>query len=304
MNSRLLGVGIGLALIAVLTFIAISNKGEDKKEVLPALPGFSSVEALISKDKLDEAKKQIDEIADKHPDSDALGKIYFKIANSYERKGEIVKARDVYGVILTRHQNVDNILDVQEKIGKLNVQILFSPIITVKDLLYKIEPGDTLSKIAKRFGTTVDLIKVSNSLRSDTIRADSRLKVSRAKYEILVDKSQNLLTILLDKGDIFKVYRVSTGENNSTPVGNFKIVNKIKDPVWYNQGAIVPSESPDNILGSRWLGISERGYGIHGTVDPKSVGTQATKGCVRMIDSDVEELYTIIPVGTEVTIVD
>ena len=66
----------------------------------------------------------------------------------------------------------------------------------------------------------------------------------------------------------------------------------------------MPAESPENILGSRWMGLSERGYGIHGTVDPKSVGQQVTAGCVRMLNSEVEELYTIVPAGTEVTIVD
>jgi len=78
----------------------------------------------------------------------------------------------------------------------------------------------------------------------------------------------------------------------------------MEDPVWYKEGAIVPAESPENILGSRWLGLSEKGYGIHGTVDPDSVGQQATQGCVRMLNADVEELYAIIPVGTQVTTVE
>ena len=128
-------------------------------------------------------------------------------------------------------------------------------------------------------------------------------KISKAKYKILVDKSQNVLTLLSDN-DIIKVYRVSTGENNCTPVGNFKIVNKITNPVWYTEKAIVPAESPDNILGSRWMGFNLAGYGIHGTTSPEKIGQQATKGCVRMINAEVEELYKIIPIGTEVAIAD
>ena len=301
MNSKLVGAGIGLALILVLIVIVFSPKNQAK---IGGLSDFRSVRELISKDNLDEAEKKIAEQADKDPNSAETGRIYFDLAKSYEEKKEIVKARDVYQLILSKYQNVDNILQIQEKLGALNTEILFSSIITDTDVLYQVEPGDSLSKIAKRFKTTIELIKASNSLESNTILANSRLKVSTARYKILIDKSQNLLTIFSGDEDIVKVYPVSTGKNGSTPAGTFTIINRMEDPVWYKEGAIVPAESPENILGSRWLGFSERGYGIHGTVDPDSVGQQATQGCVRMLNADVEELYTIIPVGTQVTVVE
>ena len=74
--------------------------------------------------------------------------------------------------------------------------------------------------------------------------------------------------------------------------------------MWYKTGAIVPAGSPENILGSRWLGISEPGYGIHGTTEPETIGTYQTKGCIRMRNADVEELFVIIPTGADVVIVD
>jgi len=118
-----------------------------------------------------------------------------------------------------------------------------------------------------------------------------------------VDKSQN--TLILKTGEeIIKTYIVSTGVNNSTPLGNFKIINKLVSPTWYKAGVVVSAGSPGNILGSRWLGFDLAGYGIHGTTDPQSLGRQVTQGCVRMSNSDVEELYSIVPVETEVTIVD
>ncbi|HAZ10300.1 MAG TPA: hypothetical protein DCY56_04250 [Candidatus Omnitrophica bacterium] len=297
MNRILTGVGIGLAGIGliILVIFGMKNLGNNV-DVKP-------IEALIKDSKLDEAKIIIDQIAEKKPDAKALGKIYFELAGSYENKNDIVKARDLYQLILKKYQNVENISEVQDKMGKLNIAILFSKVVTDKDTLYVIEPGDTLINIAKKFKTTVDLIKMANSLKSENIKARGKLKISKAKYKILVDKSQNILTLLSDD-DIIKVYRVSTGENNCTPVGNFKIVNKIIDPVWYTEKAMVPAESPDNVLGSRWMGFNLPGYGIHGTVSPEKIGQQATKGCVRMINAEVEELYKIVPVGTEVTIVD
>jgi len=296
-NRILIGVGIGLMGIGLIVLVMFSMKNlGNNVDVKP-------IEALIKDSKLDEARVVIDQIAEKKPDAKALGKIYFELAGSYENKNDIVKARDIYQLILKKYQNVENILDVQDKMGKLNIAILFSKTITNKDVFYEVEPGDTLIRIAKKFGTTVDLIKMANSLKSENIKARAKLKISKAKYKILIDKSQNILTLLSDN-DIIKVYRVSTGENNCTPIGNFKIVNKIIDPVWYTEKAMVPAESPDNVLGSRWMGFNLPGYGIHGTVSPEKIGQQATKGCVRMINAEVEELYKIIPIGTEITIVD
>ncbi|MBU1887965.1 MAG: L,D-transpeptidase family protein [Candidatus Omnitrophica bacterium] len=301
MNNRIMGAGIAVAAIVLLVFVVFGTKNANKGREASKK---DSIKELISENKLDEARTMLDKADKKDQDSNDMGKAYFELASSYEKNNEIVKARDIYNLILSRYQNLDNIAEVQEILGRLNKEILFSSVITDKDVLYEVEPGDTLSKIAKRFGTTIDLIKASNSLESDVIRVGSKLKVSKSRYKILIDKSQNLLTLLTDDEVVVKVYRVATGENNSTPVGAFTVINKIKDPVWYTQGAIVPAESPDNILGSRWIGLSVKGYGIHGTADPDSVGKQATSGCIRMLDHDVEELYAIIANGTEVTIVD
>lgn len=297
MNRILAVVGIVLALAGLAALIIFGAKNfSNDADIKP-------IEAFIKDSKLDEAKAGVDQVAEKRPDAKALGKIYFELASAYENKNDSVKARDIYQLILKKYQNLKTISEVQDKLGRLNIAILFSKTMTNKDELYEVQPGDTLTNIAKKFGTTVDLIKSANSLKNDNILARSKLKISKVKYKILVDKSQNILTLLGDN-DVVKVYRVSTGENNCTPVGTFKIMNKIIDPVWYTEKAIVPAESPDNVLGSRWMGFNLPGYGIHGTVSPEKIGQQATKGCVRMINAEVEELYTIIPIGVEVTITD
>jgi lipoprotein-anchoring transpeptidase ErfK/SrfK len=289
------GIIIAAAGLAVLIIFGMKNLGSNM-DIKP-------IEALIKDTKLDEARASMDQISEKKPDASALGKTYFKLAGAYEDKNDKVKARDIYQLILKKYQNVENISAVQDKLGKFNIDILFSKIMTDKDTLYEVQPGNTLISIAKKFGTTVELIKTANSLKSDNIQIRAKLKISKTKYKILVDKSQNLLTLFGDD-DVVKVYRVSTGENNCTPVGTFRIVNKIMDPVWYTEKAVVPAESPENVLGSRWMGFNLAGYGIHGTVSPEKIGQQATKGCVRMLNAEVEELYTIIPAGTEVTITD
>jgi len=76
------------------------------------------------------------------------------------------------------------------------------------------------------------------------------------------------------------------------------------DPVWFNKGVVVPPDSPANVLGSRWLGFDLPGYGIHGTIDAASIGQQVTAGCVRLRNEDIEEIYSLVTIGTEVVVVD
>ncbi len=225
------------------------------------------------------------------------------LADLYYMQNQLLKAKNLYKDIINQYPENDIIRKIQKKLWQLEIDILFSGIVTENSAIYEVQPGDTLSKIARKFNTTVSLIKRCNDLKSDTIRPNNRLKVVTVDFSIIIDKSQNVLTLKAND-EVLKIYTVSTGEDNHTPTGELKIVNKLKNPVWYKAGAIVPAESPKNILGSRWLGLSIKGYGIHGTTDPESLGKQITEGCIRMSNKDVEELFIIVPRGTKVTIVD
>ena len=228
---------------------------------------------------------------------------FLKEAKEFEDKSDLVSAKAIYHKLITEFPNSNQIIQWQRKIEEINMKLLFSPTITKGSLLYEIKPNDTLYKIAKDFNTTVELIMQINNLNSDRIYPSKKIKVWTQPFSIIVDKSENIL-ILKSNEEVMKTYIVSTGANNSTPTGTFKIVNKLKNPTWYKTGAVIPPSSPENILGSRWLGFDLKGYGIHGTVDPQSLGKSVTEGCIRMSNQDVEELYTIVPLGTEVTIVE
>ncbi len=166
---------------------------------------------------------------------------------------------------------------------------------------YQVRSGDSLALIAKKHGVTVDLLKKVNSLPNDNLMAGKTLKIPTLKLSILVDKSENRLFLLGDS-DVLKTYAVSTGLNGSTPVGVFEITNKLVDPTWYHAGAVIPSGDKENQLGTRWMGITAKGYGIHGTTEPEKLGQAVSAGCVRMKNEDVEELYSLIPSRTKVTI--
>lgn len=297
-------IGLAICLIVVVT-IGQARKGRRPSEAeSKAGPLYRTALSWQSKGQTDKAVQLYQELIKQFPQDKEAAGAWYKLGEIYEKDSFFQKAKDAYSKVIADFPDFEQISDVEKKLWDVNIKILFSPLATEKDITYKVKPGDTLAKIAARYNTTVDLIMHSNNLKSDLIRPGNRLKISQAKYSVIVDKSQNTLTLKQDD-EILKVYTVATGRYNSTPVGTFKIVEKLINPDWYKNGVgIIPADSPKNVLGSRWLGLSEPKYGIHGCASEKDLGSQVTDGCVRMADPEVQELFTILPRGTEVTIMD
>ena len=297
----LIGAAMGLAAVCGVGLLVFASQqgwfgGKDQRMLA------ASAHA-VQRGQLPEAQARLEELIATFPDSPWADDGLLKLGEVYEAQQQLVEARAMYRMLLERFPESPLIAKTQEHLGNVNVALLFSPVVTELDEVHEVKSGDTLGKIASANGTTVDFLKKANGLTNDTIHPRQKLKIPKGRFSIVVDKSQNQL-LLTENNEFIKSYSVATGKDNSTPIGTFKIVNKLVNPVWYKQGAVVPPDSPENILGSRWLGIDKQGYGIHGTVDPGAIGQQVTAGCVRMTNTDVEELFEIVPVGTEVTIVD
>jgi lipoprotein-anchoring transpeptidase ErfK/SrfK len=107
--------------------------------------------------------------------------------------------------------------------------------------------------------------------------------------------------LVLFEGDrALRVYDVAVGKPSTpTPQGKFAIINRVPNPAWYGPSVTV-APGKNNPLGSRWMGLSAKGYGIHGTNVPSSIGKAASHGCVRMRKQDLEELFEMVTVGTTV----
>lgn len=201
---------------------------------------------------------------------------------------------------------------IVEMLGEANLKILTSDIpFPEKKELYTVKRNDALQPLARAFNTTVEAIQMSNGMRPDnhTIRIGQTLRIYRGDWRIVVSKSERLL-YLYDGDDLFKVYSVGIGRQNRTPTGTFSITSKVKNPDWYSPEGVIPFGSKDNVLGTRWLRLQPTkdtdktltGYGIHGTWEPESIGLELSNGCVRMLNSEVEELFSIIPYRTSVVI--
>jgi lipoprotein-anchoring transpeptidase ErfK/SrfK len=126
---------------------------------------------------------------------------------------------------------------------------------------------------------------------------------SRPARRIVVSIPDRKLAVL--EGDrIVRIFQTAVGAPLSpSPTGVYQIVNTIADPTWYTKGKIVPP-GKCNPLGTRWLGLSRKGYGIHGTNRPGSIGRNASHGCIRMRNREVEELFKMVAVGEKVELYD
>lgn len=110
---------------------------------------------------------------------------------------------------------------------------------------------------------------------------------------------------------LVRKFGVATGQAvYPTPTGTFSIVDMQRNPWWrppdsdWARGLDPIPPGPGNPLGTRWMGLSAPGVGIHGTPDDASIGYSASHGCIRMHISDAEWVFTHVKLGTPVVITD
>jgi len=191
---------------------------------------------------------------------------------------------------------------------------------------FYVESGrkDTLLDLGRRSGFGYDEMKSANR-RVDTWLPGKGTQVLMPAHYVLPEAPRQGLVLNLAEKRLYyfptsgKVvpYAVSIGrEGWDTPLGNFSIVSKVKDPTWTppasiraeyaEQGEILPAVvpvGPDNPLGQYAMRLSAEEYLIHGTNKPWGLGMRVSHGCIRMYPEDIEQLFPKVPVATPVTIV-
>jgi lipoprotein-anchoring transpeptidase ErfK/SrfK len=125
---------------------------------------------------------------------------------------------------------------------------------------------------------------------------------ARPARKIVVSIPDHKLAVI-EAGQVIKVFPTAVGAPKSpSPVGSFTIVQRLADPTWYGKGKIV-APGKNNPIGTRWLGLSLKGYGIHGTNNPASIGHNASHGCIRLRNHDIENLFEMVSIGDAVELV-
>ncbi|HEY1577058.1 MAG TPA: L,D-transpeptidase [Terracidiphilus sp.] len=124
----------------------------------------------------------------------------------------------------------------------------------------------------------------------------------QVKRTLVVSLEDRKLAVVED-GQVKRVYTVAVGKPSTpSPVGTFTIQRRVKNPVYQHDGKVI-QPGPGNPVGTRWMGLNIKGYGIHGTNEPKSIGKAASHGCIRMARKDLEQIYEMVSVGDTVELV-
>jgi len=231
--------------------------------------------------------------------------------------GDPIAARSLFSRALadSRTTTTDQ-ASLRDKLGRLNDDLIFSARYFAGEPFteeYVVQAGDNPTKIVRKRGVVTEprLIEKTNRTDATKLRVGQKLKLIRGPFHAVVRKADFRLELYAGSPDdqsgwvFIKSYKVGLGESNSTPVGSFvvKSSSKLINPPWTNPrtGERFLADDPKNPIGERWIGIEGvgdarqfTGFGIHGTIDPDSIGTMRSMGCVRMMGADVETVYDLL----------
>lgn len=206
---------------------------------------------------------------------------------------------------------------LRDELTIINNRLVFSPTADPNDPMteeYKVASGDSLSRIAARreLATHWKLIARVNQISDPSkIRLGQTLKLVRGPFHAIVNKSAHRLDIYHGSPNdpstwlYIRSFDVGLGTADGTPVGEFVVsANKLENPGWVNprdaREQYAPND-PKNPIGEFWIGLTGVGkysdlesYGIHGTIDPSSIGGDESMGCVRLAKGDIDIVYELL----------
>jgi L,D-transpeptidase catalytic domain len=159
-----------------------------------------------------------------------------------------------------------------------------------------------LNKLGWMFAVVVATMLGGVSAVAQTAEGGSKPVAKVARQRLIVVSIPERKLVLMEDGTVKKVYPVAVGKASTpSPAGRFTINARVSNPTYSHRGKVV-GPGPKNPVGSRWMGLSVKGYGIHGTNEPGSIGKAASHGCIRMGKADLEELFAQAEVGDAVEI--
>ena len=207
---------------------------------------------------------------------------------------------------------------IRTELTKLNQRLIFGPEVVAGDphvSTYNIQEGDSLVKLQRKLGLSVDwrfLQRVNNISAPERLRLGQRLKIVKGPFHAVIYKRDFRMDLFMGDGSdrvFVRSFKVGLGEHGATPEGAFAVKpnSKLIDPAWTNPrtGEQFAANDPKNPLGEYWIGligVSENirdleTYGMHGTIEPDSIGQNRSMGCVRMLADDIALVYEVMIEG-------
>ena len=227
--------------------------------------------------------------------------------------GKLIEARHALNALLSRNLSRTEQAEVRELLGKIADETIFSKRRLPDDPLvsaYTVQSGDVLVRIGNHYDVPAEALMRINGIRdARNLRADQTIKVLKGPFNVRIYSSEFRLEVYLQ--DLYlRSYRVALGADQGTPMGVWRVKERLDNPTYYPSPSaedkrIIAANDPANPLGERWIGLEgiegdakgRFGYGIHGTIEPESIGKAVSLGCVRMHNEDVAFLYDLMQPG-------
>ncbi|HZZ43442.1 MAG TPA: L,D-transpeptidase family protein [Tepidisphaeraceae bacterium] len=206
--------------------------------------------------------------------------------------------------------------------AEANRVIVFSPRRFAGDAFqstHTVTPGEKLQKIAASDALSWEFLGQINNLSDPRrMRAGATLKTIQGPFDAVVNKKAFTMDIWLGSpekagGMYVTTLPVGLGRDDSTPTGTWMAGGKLKNPAYFSPRGegVIAADDPKNPLGEYWISIQgvdgqavgKMSYGIHGTIDPDSIGKQSSMGCIRLRDADIALVYTLLVDGKSLIVV-
>jgi LysM repeat protein len=237
----------------------------------------------------------------------------FKDAQNCIAGGKIITARNTLNDILNMSLDPPVRAAVKQQLGDLAQDWLFSRTIHLGDDLcssYKVQSGEMLSQIAARHKVPYQfLMRINNISSEKSLRAEQVIKVVNGPFHAIVYSSAFTMDLYLQNVYV-KSYEIGLGKaGHETPVGMWKakVGGKMVKPTWTDPetGKTYHADDPDYPLGSGWIALDGtdsrtrgiEGIAIHGTNDETTIGTKSSRGCIRLYNGELIELYDMFEPG-------
>jgi LysM repeat protein len=239
--------------------------------------------------------------------------------------GKLIAARDALNQLLTSGSLSEaDAKAAKQMLAQVNQTVVFSARKFNDDPLmisdFKVPPGAALDRIAKSHDVTTELLLRINGISDPRkLRAGQYLKIPKGPFHAVVSKKAFTLEIWQGepnaKGSAFVMsFPVGLGKDDSTPTGTWAVINKVPNPTYYSPRGegVIAADDHKNPLGEYWIGLTgtdghavgKESYGIHGTIDPASIGKQESMGCIRLLNENVAQVYQLLTPKSLVTVID
>ena len=236
-------------------------------------------------------------------------------------KRKIIAARNILNDVFAMPLTPVVRENIRKQMAALAEQWLFNKAVLIGDDLcgiYRVRPGDILAVIARQHKIPYELLmKINNITKPRALQVGQTLKVVNGPFHVILYRSAFLMDLYLQNTYV-RSYKIGTGkENRDTPIGRWrvKVGGKLVRPTWTDPdtGITYAADNPDYPLGSGYIalkGIEPKtkdisGIALHGTKDETTIGTRSSRGCIRLFNGDLIEVFNMLEPGySEVNILE